>query len=52
MKLSEYQDKLNFLYGEAVKNKDFRLAFELLEKAREYGVDVGEIIAAKEAEDV
>lgn len=50
MKLSEYQEELKYLYGKAVENKDFRLAFDLLEVRREYCVDLSEIKAAREAE--
>ena len=49
MKRKEYETELIELYGEAMKAKDFRLAFDILEAGRAIGLEG--IAKTKEIED-
>ena len=49
MKRYEYETELKNLYGEVMKVKDFRLAFDILEAGRMLGLE-GMSIARTDAE--
>lgn len=51
MKRFEYETELKSLYGKAIKEKDFRLAFDILEAGRVMGLEGMSLDRVKAEED-